>query len=334
MSISLRGLPRSLALHPFGVNVVRGARARRTTVFALASSAPAGESSGVVIVGAGPAGLATALLLSQSGAVRGRIWILEKRLTPVSFDPDRAFTYAIDGHGQPVLAAMGLLEGLHAISAPSDNFVVNRVLPSGKVQKLSFDVKGTCWLQRDLLCSLLLDELKRHHPEVEIVLGVKEVRIGRCVEGGNATGPVEVVADRGGSFSELPAFRPALLVGADGVNSCVREALRSWETGSGRFEMTRLPSPSSGLRYKVLTLPPGFSLDTAGKSRAEPQLGYAITGVLTGRLKQVKSSARPSATASRRVPRSVSLLILAARSALCSSGSGCCRFGLRLRIGR
>ena len=74
-------------------------------------------------------------------------------------------------------------------------------------------------------------------------------------------------------------LRPDMVIGADGARSSVRKTLERWATseagyataydgsesdaqGHGnRFALTSVPSPSAGLRYKILTLPGSFPLD-------------------------------------------------------------------------
>lgn len=74
---------------------------------------------------------------------------------------------------------------------------------------------------------------------------------------------------RVGDRRELRTWTPTLLVGADGMDSVVREALRGWdEAQSGpaaeRFKMVERPSASAGLRYKVLILPPNPEVQRVG----------------------------------------------------------------------
>jgi kynurenine 3-monooxygenase len=82
----------------------------------------------------------------------------------------------------------------------------------------------------------------------------------------------------------LLRFEPELLVGCDGLYSLVRNTLQEWdEPTSDRFEMKGFPSPSSGLRYKVLSLPPQFPLDLSGSEHAVSNMAYAIRGAFRGR---------------------------------------------------
>ncbi|MGL4881442.1 MAG: FAD-dependent oxidoreductase, partial [Waterburya sp.] len=51
-----------------------------------------------VIVGGGPAGMATALMLAKRGWQN--ITVLEKRPSADYYEPDKSFSYQIDGRGQ------------------------------------------------------------------------------------------------------------------------------------------------------------------------------------------------------------------------------------------
>ena len=51
-----------------------------------------------VIVGGGPAGFATALMLAKRGW--HQITVLEKRPSADFYEPDKSFNYLIDGRGQ------------------------------------------------------------------------------------------------------------------------------------------------------------------------------------------------------------------------------------------
>ena len=52
----------------------------------------------VVIIGGGPAGLGAALMLAKRGWTD--ITVLEKRPSADYYEPDKSFSYQIDGRGQ------------------------------------------------------------------------------------------------------------------------------------------------------------------------------------------------------------------------------------------
>ena len=82
----------------------------------------------VLIVGGGPAGLATALMLAKRGWTN--ITVLEKRAAADYYEPDKAFNYLIDGRGQKLTDFLGLTEELANISVPSTDFYLTRIKPN------------------------------------------------------------------------------------------------------------------------------------------------------------------------------------------------------------
>ena len=89
---------------------------------------------------------------------------------------------------------------------------------------------------------------------------------------GEAGGRVRVTLADG---SELA---PRLVLACDGLDSRVRNTLRQWSDDGASFDPVVLPSPSSGLNYKMLLVPPSFemrNLSTAAPAnaliRSEPQ---------------------------------------------------------------
>ena len=72
-------------------------------------------------------------------------------------------------------------------------------------------------------------------------------------------------------------LEPSLLIGADGLNSLVRDKCAEWAEDAADFTPVVLPSPSSGLQYAMIRLPPAFRLDAAEPSvTASPRKAYAI----------------------------------------------------------
>ena len=77
------------------------------------------QSCSVLIVGAGPAGLAAAISLGRLGVRNVLVVEAGERFgTP---DPVKTYSYRIDGHGFRWFDALGLGVELDAISAPNPN---------------------------------------------------------------------------------------------------------------------------------------------------------------------------------------------------------------------
>ncbi|MEB3339966.1 hypothetical protein [Okeania sp.] len=51
--------------------------------------------------------------------------------------------------------------------------------------------------------------------------------------------------------------------------------------GTDKFKMHFFPSASSGLKYKVLSLPPNFPLDNNNSEQGVCTMAYAIRGAFT-----------------------------------------------------
>jgi choline dehydrogenase-like flavoprotein len=91
-------------------------------------------SRNVLIVGGGPAGLATALMLALRGWTN--ITVLEKRPDAGYYEPDKSFNYLIDGRGQKMTDFLGLTEQLSEISVPNTEFYLTRIEPNGSRKTL------------------------------------------------------------------------------------------------------------------------------------------------------------------------------------------------------
>ncbi len=102
-------------------------------------------------------------------------------------------------------------------------------------------------------------------------------------------------------------FIPTLLVGCDGLNSIVRQTLHQMEGQQPHsFEMQQFPSPSSGLKYKVLTLPPQFPLSDAEGDLAQCTMAYAIRSTFKERKKAISLGILPLKNPN--VPRTANII--------------------------
>lgn len=230
----------------------------------------------VLIVGGGPAGLATALMLAKRGWTE--ITVLEKRRAADYYEPDKSFNYLIDARGQKFTDLLGLTAQLSAIGVPISEFRVNRIQPNGscKTQKRPLnDPKPACWVFRRTFLQLLYQEIKQNWSDrITVLFDTQCIAINQAIKNGSET--LEVISE-GENSSLQRRFEPHLLIGCDGIQSIVRSTLNTWDR-SGKFAIQQFPSPSSGLRYKVLSLPPNFPLDTEERERAVSTLSYGILG--------------------------------------------------------
>eukprot|EP00854_Cymbomonas_tetramitiformis_P004227 gene4227-biopygen4165 len=102
------------------------------------------------------------------------------------------------------------------------------------------------------------------------------------------------------------SLRPRLLVGSDGLRSTVRMTLERWRPEAG-YKMCEYPSGSSGLRYKVMTLPAGFPLDDAG-TISEHDMAYALVSKSKNRDWAFRFGILPQADPSE--PRTANLITI------------------------
>jgi kynurenine 3-monooxygenase len=230
--------------------------------------------SNVAIVGGGPAGLATALMLAKRGWTE--ITVLEKRPAANYYEPDKSYNYLIDGRGQKFTDLLGLSKWLSQIGVSSKEFYLTKIKANGKRNTLKVPFvnptrKEAYWVPRQAFLLLLYQEIEQNWQErITVLFDTQCDRIDK------KAGKLIVTASQqnGTQFT----LTPRLLVGCDGINSIVRNTLEQWEPSSERFKLHFFPSPSSGLKYKVLSLPPQFPLDRTGEECAVSDMAYAIRG--------------------------------------------------------
>jgi kynurenine 3-monooxygenase len=133
---------------------------------------------------------------------------------------------------------------------------------------------------------------KNWQDRITVLFKTKCAQINQIATDNEGKEKLEILAqsENGESFR----FEPRFLVGCDGINSVVRNTLKEWdESTSDRFEMSLFPSPSSNLRYKVLSLPPKLPLDHSGTELAVSDMAYAIRGAFRGRDRSVSLGLLP-----------------------------------------
>ncbi|MBO3461432.1 FAD-dependent monooxygenase [Aetokthonos hydrillicola Thurmond2011] len=250
----------------------------------------------VLIVGGGPAGFATALILAKRGWTN--ITILEKRPAVDYYEPDKSFNYLIDGRGQKLTDFLGLTSKLSEISVPNTEFYLTTIQPNRKRKTLKLPTvdpnrKTAYWLPRRAFVLLLYQEIERNWQNyINIIFKSNCVQINKINIHDGSEYKIEVIAQQ--ENSNTIKFEPNLLIGCDGLYSVVRNTLKQWDKStSDKFEMKLFPSPSSGLKYKVLTLPPKFILDKNDNERAVSNMAYSIRGVLTGSKRSVSLGLLP-----------------------------------------
>lgn len=272
----------------------------------LSNTSQPSSRRNVLIVGGGPAGLAAALMLAKRDWTE--ITVLEKRSAADDYEPDKSFNYLIDGRGQKLTDLLGFTDRLPAIGVPNSEFYLTRIQPNGSRKTLKLPLidssqRSAYWLPRRSLVQLLYQEIQqRWSDQITVLFNTQCVAINQTTSNGFAT--LEVLVKCKDSSAQQ-RFEPQLLIGCDGLHSLVRSTLNDWDS-SGRFEMQQFPSPSSGLRYKVLSLPPNFPLDAEAKERAVATMSYAIRGAFRERKRSLSLGLLP--LKDPQVPRTANLI--------------------------
>ena len=154
------------------------------------------------------------------------------------------------------------------------------------------------WLPRDGFVSIL-EQAVRKRTAVEVKEGWEVTALRRVPDGEH----MAIEATLKGADGQEHTMRPFLVVGADGLRSVVRASLSQWAGEDGgndqeRFEMEEKPSPSGGLRYKVLKLKPTFSLPPNPDSRGatvdviESEQSYTFLSRYLGSIKDKNKETR------------------------------------------
>lgn len=183
-------------------------------------AAGSGEVKDVVVVGAGPAGSAAAMLLSKEGY---NVQVFERRGDPTveSASQARGFGIAVNPRGQHALKQLG-------ISLPSDDCGVKfegSLRHTNKGTSMTPNSDGVVCVDRGALARHMVVQAQANYPDVNFKFGMtcKAVDIsGRMVWFQTAGGDDLCV-------------KYDLLVAADGANSAVREALAT----AGAISYTR-----------------------------------------------------------------------------------------------
>jgi kynurenine 3-monooxygenase len=236
----------------------------------------------VLIVGGGPAGFATALMLAKRGWTN--ITVLEQRSTADYYEPDKSFNYLIDGRGQKFTDYLGITSKLSKIGVSTQDFYLTRIAPDGSRKSSKLPVvdpkrKTSYWITRKAFVRMLYQEIEHNWQNyIKVLFNARCVEINK-ISINNDEDKLDVIAEV--DKDNFIKFAPSLLVGCDGLRSVVRNTLAEWDTsGLNKFQMQLFPCDSAGLRYKVLSLPPKPPLDDSGEEYAVSEMAYVVLGAL------------------------------------------------------
>jgi len=253
--------------------------------FCAAAATTLLSNSKVLICGAGPVGLCTALLFSKSGCTD--ITIVEKREKHIPFESEKAYQYLLDGRGQRLTNLLGITPDLAANAVSSFLFTnLTEITTSGEqnTKSLPVDKKAVekYWLPRSTMLSVLQEALLATNPNVKLLYGTSLTQLYFDAQEDNIVASLASrnnvdVEKKEEIITRLSGF--SLVIGADGINSKVRQYLAEAtpEGIDGKFEPRLLQSDSSGLKYKMLT--PKLRFPLPDSSASVPERAYAIRGI-------------------------------------------------------
>jgi len=177
------------------------------------------------------------------------------------------------------------------LSVPSTDFYLTVIHKDGTRKTTKLPIadskrKTAYWLPRASFVELLYREIRQHWQDsIQVLFNTECVEIKQNLE------HLEIITKS--QEQKQLTFIANLIVGCDGLNSIVRKTLHQMEDGSHSFEMQKFPSPSSGLKYKILSLPPQFPLSKQEEDFAKPTMAYAIKSAFKGRKKSISLGLLP-----------------------------------------
>ena len=254
-----------------------------------------GRKKTAVVVGAGPGGLAAALVLStvkkpgnphdEATAFFDRVIVLDEE-PDISYDVGRSYFFNINRRGQRFTDAFNI--DLSKRGTPASEFAVQYVPSDPKdvfdgtnpsVQLMTDKERenlGTMyWIPRHELLELVTDEIHAKNNEKNSGNAIIEFRRGVSCQYIEPTADdlVKIVIDNK-RVSKEDVIVADLCVGADGRSSRVRQSLEDgrfttakWinaENPSKNFGLKKYVSPATGLRIKGLRIDSKFAIPKGG----------------------------------------------------------------------
>lgn len=261
------------------------------------------ETSGVLIVGGGPVGLATAVMLRRRGW--GNITVVEKR--PQSFDSERSYMYLLEGRGQRLTDLLGLTPEMAKVGVPIKEFTnLTYVLPTGKTRVFQFPWAAVSsqekfYLPRQEMVNVLMGAIEQMKIPILFDCSADSIIID------HAANAVHVrCLQRTVSGEKVISFTPRVIIGCDGYQSSIRDFLvNSGLPDCAKFSPKTWQADSGKLRYKILRISGQFPLpsetgDFHQRNASVPSRGYVFVGVNGDSKSRIRLGLLPVRSASYR----------------------------------
>ena len=241
---------------------------------ALSTHPKTKDCSRVLIIGGGPVGLGTAIMLRNRGWKE--VTVVERR--PKAFDSERSYLYRLDGRGQRLTDLLGLTGVMAAAGVPSREFTnITYFHPSGASSVFQFPSWSLTSAEKFFL------------PRKEMVDVLAETAMKKCIPihfgcstesigVDAATNAVKITCNqRDESGERALTFLPDVVIGCDGFQSTTRDFLCNCGLPNfEKFQPSFCKSDSSNLCYKILKMNSRFPLP--GGDMSVPSRGYVIIG--------------------------------------------------------
>lgn len=238
----------------------------------------------VVIVGSGPTGLSTAIMLARRGY--RNIKVFDRLPPPPSpndseqwsgFLADRSYNIGLNGRGQRTLRALGVMDKIDDSSAIVNgrkDWTPEAPLDSPSVTDYQGRSYVTKCIQRDRLTACLLDSVKENYTEaiaVHFSAACTEVKWEN--DGTDEETCVLSFHNVSGDTAERSwTERSKFVIGTDGAQSVVRDAMEVDSVSHKSFSVKKFKDTNARV-YR--TIPMHFPKDYASKKKWPTTLNYS-----------------------------------------------------------
>lgn len=244
-----------------------------------------------VIVGGGPVGLACAVSLSQEPHGYN-VTVLEQTAGTTSvreYNPSRSFLYNINQRGLSWFQQAGnefSLEQLQERGVSGEGLLVPCIIPAQTNEPIrqpkavsDLNRSTSYWIPRHDTVDLFTRAAMASKS-----IAIHSNKVVTNVQVDDASDLLRIYCQDGTSYTA------SLVIAADGIHSTVRTILaddsrkQDW-LHSSKFRIRKYKSPATGLKIKVLQLPPNFTVTNTADTEdimTVPDQFYSIRGVHTG----------------------------------------------------